>query len=185
VPKGEAAVETIGALDCRYGDRHLAVGRRRQPKKRTQGDGGLRQMLVAARGRLIRRAVPSPPKRHGHTECPECNSGLKYRCARRQLRLRKERTSGRLLRKIVELEFDKQIVGSSTGRTRGPPGTLSGNRSGRAALKWEGQEKLGSSRATGKEGKPDHRCPKHVPRKRRNSGTPVGEINSITTAVDK
>jgi hypothetical protein len=29
----EAAVETIGALEDRYWDRHLALGRRRQPKK--------------------------------------------------------------------------------------------------------------------------------------------------------
>jgi hypothetical protein len=30
VPKEEAAVETIGALEDRCGDRHLALGRRRQ-----------------------------------------------------------------------------------------------------------------------------------------------------------
>jgi hypothetical protein len=40
VPKEEAAVETIGALEDRYGDRHLAIGCLRQPKKWTQGDGG-------------------------------------------------------------------------------------------------------------------------------------------------
>jgi hypothetical protein len=39
VPKEEAAVETIGALEDRYVDQHLAVGRHRQPKRRTQGDG--------------------------------------------------------------------------------------------------------------------------------------------------
>jgi hypothetical protein len=38
VPNEEAAVETIGALEDRYGDRHVVVGRHRQPKKRTQGD---------------------------------------------------------------------------------------------------------------------------------------------------
>jgi hypothetical protein len=43
VPKEEAAVETIGALKKRYGDWHLAVGCRRQPTKRTQGDSGSRQ----------------------------------------------------------------------------------------------------------------------------------------------
>jgi hypothetical protein len=41
VPKVEAAVEN------RYGDRHLAIRHRRQPKKRTQGDGGSRKKLVA------------------------------------------------------------------------------------------------------------------------------------------
>jgi hypothetical protein len=62
VPKNEAAVETIEALEDRYGDGHLAVGRRRQPKKWTQGDGGSRQKFAAARGRVTRRAVPAPRK---------------------------------------------------------------------------------------------------------------------------
>jgi hypothetical protein len=62
VPNEEAAVDTIGTREDRYGDRHLAAWRRRQPKKRTQGDGGSRQKLTAARGRLIRRAIPSPRK---------------------------------------------------------------------------------------------------------------------------
>jgi hypothetical protein len=48
-PKEEATVETIGAPVDQYGHRHLAVGRRHQPKKRTQRDGGSRQKLVAAR----------------------------------------------------------------------------------------------------------------------------------------
>jgi hypothetical protein len=52
VPKEGAAVETIIAL----GDRHLAIGRRRQPNNRTQGDGGSWQKLVTAQGRLL--AVP-------------------------------------------------------------------------------------------------------------------------------
>jgi hypothetical protein len=33
VPKEEAVVKTIGALENQYGDRHLAIGRGRQPKK--------------------------------------------------------------------------------------------------------------------------------------------------------
>jgi hypothetical protein len=60
-----AAVETIGALKEQYGDRHLAVGRRRQPKKGTQGGGGSQQKLVAARGRLTRSAFPALRKGHG------------------------------------------------------------------------------------------------------------------------
>jgi hypothetical protein len=36
-------VETIGALESRYWDWRLAVGRRRQVKKWTQGDGGSRK----------------------------------------------------------------------------------------------------------------------------------------------
>jgi hypothetical protein len=51
VPEEEVEVKTIGALEDRYGNRHLAVGRRRMPKKRTQGDGVSRQKLAAARGR--------------------------------------------------------------------------------------------------------------------------------------
>jgi hypothetical protein len=66
VPKKEAAVETIGALEDRYGDRHLAVWHRRQPKKRTQRDGGSRQKLAAARGRLTRPAVPARRKGRSH-----------------------------------------------------------------------------------------------------------------------
>jgi hypothetical protein len=51
VPDEEAEVEN------RYGDRHLAVGRRQQPKKRTQGDGGSRKKLAAVRRLMTRRAV--------------------------------------------------------------------------------------------------------------------------------
>jgi hypothetical protein len=35
VPEEEAMVETIGALEDQYGDRHLAVGHCRQSKKQT------------------------------------------------------------------------------------------------------------------------------------------------------
>jgi hypothetical protein len=44
----------------------------------------------------------------------ECSSGIKHQGASRQLRLRKERTSGRVFRKTIELEIRKWIVGSST-----------------------------------------------------------------------
>jgi hypothetical protein len=66
VPKEEAAVESIGSLEDRNRDQHLAVGRcRRQPKKWSQGDGVSRQRLATAPGRLIRPAVPAPLKGHG------------------------------------------------------------------------------------------------------------------------
>jgi hypothetical protein len=64
VPKEEATVETIWALEDQYGDWHLAVGHRRQPKKRNQGNGGSRQKLAAAWGRLTLHTVPAP--RMGH-----------------------------------------------------------------------------------------------------------------------
>jgi hypothetical protein len=40
--------ETFGAPKKRYRDRHLAIGRHRQPKKQTQGDGGSQKKLAAA-----------------------------------------------------------------------------------------------------------------------------------------
>jgi hypothetical protein len=75
-------VETIGALE----DRLLAVGRRWQPKKRTQGDGGSRKKLAAAPRRMTRSAVPAWRKGRGHTgptvekrrrKAPERNNGIK------------------------------------------------------------------------------------------------------------
>jgi hypothetical protein len=50
-------VETVRALEDLHGGRHLAVGRRHQPKKRTQGDGKSRKKLAAVRWRMTRRAV--------------------------------------------------------------------------------------------------------------------------------
>jgi hypothetical protein len=58
VPKEEGEVETIRVLEDRYGDRHLAVGHHRQPKKQTQGDGGSWKKLAATHRRLTRRAIP-------------------------------------------------------------------------------------------------------------------------------
>jgi hypothetical protein len=57
----EAAVETVGALEYQ----HLAVGRQ-QPKKWTQGSGGSRRKVVAARRQMTRHAIPAPHKGHGH-----------------------------------------------------------------------------------------------------------------------
>jgi hypothetical protein len=56
VPKEEAAVEIFGALKERYGARHVAVGPRRQPKKRTHDNGGSRKKLAVARRRMTLRA---------------------------------------------------------------------------------------------------------------------------------
>jgi hypothetical protein len=39
VPNEDAIVESVRALKKLYGGRYLDVGRRRQPKKRAQGDG--------------------------------------------------------------------------------------------------------------------------------------------------
>jgi hypothetical protein len=48
VPKEKASVGTVRALKKRYGDRHLAIGRRRQLKKRAQGDGGTRKKMATS-----------------------------------------------------------------------------------------------------------------------------------------
>jgi hypothetical protein len=65
-PKEEVEVETIGALEHRYGDWHLAIGRRRQPKRRTQGDCGSRKKLAATRIQMTHCAIPAWHKGHGH-----------------------------------------------------------------------------------------------------------------------
>jgi hypothetical protein len=124
IPKEEAAVESIGALEDRYGDRHLAVGHRRQPKKRTQGDSGSRQKLVAARGWLTRRAIPAPRKGHGRqgpgkdmyaellkdgrsrrdSGATYCSNGIKDQGAIRQLRLKKVRPPGSGIRGRIRRE---------------------------------------------------------------------------------
>jgi hypothetical protein len=122
--KEGAALETIGALEDRHGDRQLAVGRRRQPKKRTQSDGGSRKYLAVALRRMIRRAVPARCKGSSHRgptvdkrrrKGPECKNKIKDRGARQQLRLRKERTFGRIFTKTAEMEIETRIVESSTG----------------------------------------------------------------------
>jgi antitoxin (DNA-binding transcriptional repressor) of toxin-antitoxin stability system len=59
VPKEEASVKTVRALKKRHGDRQLAVRRRGQPKKRTQGDGGFRKNLVATSRGTTRHALSS------------------------------------------------------------------------------------------------------------------------------
>jgi hypothetical protein len=73
-PKEKAAVKNVRALKKLYGNRHLAVGRCRQLKKRVQGDGGSRKKLAAARRGMKRRAMvvrdllgtTGAPKRRSH-----------------------------------------------------------------------------------------------------------------------
>jgi hypothetical protein len=124
VPKEGAAVETNGALEDRQGNRHLAIRRRRQPMKRTQGYGGSRKMLAVARRQMPHLAVPARRKKRGRKRPtveetrrngPECNNGMRDRNLKEQLRLRKERASGRISRKSTELKIEKRIFGSSTG----------------------------------------------------------------------
>jgi hypothetical protein len=62
VPKEEAAVKTVRELKKRYGDQYLVVGRRRQLRKRTRGDGGSRKKLAAARRGMTFSAIPHREK---------------------------------------------------------------------------------------------------------------------------
>jgi hypothetical protein len=65
-PKEEAPVKTVRALVDRNGDRHVVVGLRRQLEKRTQGDGGRRKKLVAARKRMSCLAESARRKERGN-----------------------------------------------------------------------------------------------------------------------
>jgi hypothetical protein len=65
VPKNEAAGNTVRALKERYADWYLAVWRSREPKKRSQDDGGSLKKLVAARRGMACIAIPAPRKGHG------------------------------------------------------------------------------------------------------------------------
>jgi hypothetical protein len=65
VMEAEVEIVVYVALKDRYGDWHLAVGRRPLPKKRIHDYGGSRQKSLTARGRLTCRAVPAPRKGHG------------------------------------------------------------------------------------------------------------------------
>jgi hypothetical protein len=146
IPKDGTAVETVRALKKRYGD-HLAIGRRRQLKKQTQGDGGSRKKLAAAHTEKTRCAVPALCKGHGSQGAPnertfgkrrqaqpECVSGIRDRDLEEQLCLRKDRTSCRIFRTTAELDIAKQIVGASTRLWKMNVRTLWW---GRPPLKWK------------------------------------------------
>jgi hypothetical protein len=65
VPKEEAVVETLKALEDRYGDLDLAAGHLRPLKKQTHGSSGSQKMLATASRRLTCRVVSAPRKGHG------------------------------------------------------------------------------------------------------------------------
>jgi hypothetical protein len=66
VSKEEPAVKTLRLRKKRYGDRHLAVGRHRQSKKQTQGNGGSLKKLAVAHRRVTRPTGVARRKGHGH-----------------------------------------------------------------------------------------------------------------------
>jgi hypothetical protein len=114
VPKEEAAVRSSGALKKWHRGRHLASGRRREPKERTRGNCGSRSKLAAARRRMSCRAwvTRSQGTRQGQcgtnpestdaqeeiTDAPGRQQGRKDPGDRRPLYLRKERTTANGIR---------------------------------------------------------------------------------------
>jgi hypothetical protein len=89
----------ISALMDRSGDWRLAVRRRWR-------------LTLAQRKRCDHKGPTVQKRRRKRTQC---NNRIKDREIRRQPCLKKERTSGRIFRKTVELEIEKRIVGSSAG----------------------------------------------------------------------
>jgi hypothetical protein len=107
VPNEETEVETVRALEDRYGKWHLAVQRQRQMKKQTQDDGGSRKKLAAACRQMTHFSIPTLCKGHGcqgpgriivmreapkeqtvekrHQAQPKCNNGIRDRGLKQQL----------------------------------------------------------------------------------------------------
>jgi hypothetical protein len=103
VPNEETAVETVGALKDRSGDRRLAARRR---------------------GRFTCRAVPARHKGRSHKgptvekrrrEQQNCNAGIRYRGLTQQLRQGNKGNVNETLRGIVVLAVVKLAAGSSVG----------------------------------------------------------------------
>jgi hypothetical protein len=132
VPKEEAAVKTIRALENRYGDWHLAVGSRRQLKKWIQGDGGSWQELATAQRRLTSIAIPAQRKGHScqgpckdddvsrtpkgltfdkiRREWPKWKDGIRGQGLNRQLLLGSKRAFNKTIRQTFRLEVMKRAV---------------------------------------------------------------------------
>jgi hypothetical protein len=134
LPKEEAAVKPVGALKKRKGDQHLAPGRRRKPKKRTQGSVGSRKKLAVVHRGMTRRAGLARRKGHcreGHGRNnvargtlktrtfgkrrrakPEGTNGIRTRDLKEWPRLGSEKTSGGIYRKALRVEIMQRIAGS-------------------------------------------------------------------------
>jgi hypothetical protein len=85
VPNEEAAAEAVGAQEDRSGDQRPTVGYRNPQKRRIKDN----VVQGTPRGRMVQKR-----RRKG----PECNNRIIDRGARWQLRLSKERISGRIFR---------------------------------------------------------------------------------------
>jgi hypothetical protein len=74
VPKEHTAVKFVGGLRKRRRGRHLAAGRRGQPKERTRGNCGSRKKLAVAGKKITHRAGVARRKGRGH-EGPSVEQG--------------------------------------------------------------------------------------------------------------
>jgi hypothetical protein len=128
IPKEEAEVKPVRALNKWQGDRSLAIGCHQRPKKRTQGNIGSEKTLAATRRGMTGRAslaqhkdtvvkdkaVPRTQKRwmfgKRHRAKPEGISGIRHQDLTEQLHLGSERTSSRIYRKALVPEIVKQRV---------------------------------------------------------------------------
>jgi hypothetical protein len=124
VLKEEALVNIVGTLKERYRDQHLTIWRRRQAKKRTQGNGRSRKKFAAFRRGLTCCVVPARHKGQGRQgagkdhivqdtqkgrtfgkrrqEKPKCNNGIRIRGLKSVYILDAEHST-RISDKIVEL----------------------------------------------------------------------------------
>jgi hypothetical protein len=122
VPKEEAAGKSFGALKKQHGDWNLAVGRRQNPKERTQDNGGSRKNLALAYRGTIRRTGVARRKGHGRQEQDQndevqltlkgrtlrmrrreqqkCNNGIRDRGLKQQLYLGSKRSFNETARQI-------------------------------------------------------------------------------------
>jgi hypothetical protein len=64
VPMKEAAVKSLGTMKKRHRGRHLAAGRRGEPKEQTRGDCGSRRNMVTSCRKVSRRAIVERRKKN-------------------------------------------------------------------------------------------------------------------------
>jgi hypothetical protein len=175
VPKEEATLETIRALEDQCRDCYLAVGQHERLEKRTQGNSGSWQKLAAAQGQLTRHTIPALQKECSHRGCGKTtDDGIRGWNRRQELHLGSNETFYEALWQTLELEVVKRAVGitrsewldivealacskikktskaeplenKDDGDKPWPARTLSGNHLGWVALKREQWEKLGSN----------------------------------------
>jgi hypothetical protein len=128
VPREHAAVKPVGGLRKWHRGRNLAAERRHKPKEWNRGNCGSRKKLAATtrragvarrqgdvvrknqtRDKFARELRKGRTFRRSRRAQPECNNGIRNRQLQEQLRLRSERTCGRIFGKIG-LEIAKRIA---------------------------------------------------------------------------